>query len=168
MSRLPYLLVSLLVIAADQITKLLASERLAPLGSVRVIPGFLDLTYVRNPGGVFGLFKNLDSSIRDLLFTVVPVFAIALIATFAARVPSTHRLTQYSLSLILGGAVGNLVDRFTQGHVIDFLDFYWRDHHWPAFNVADSAICVGVGMLLLESFLATRRDEPEPAPPDTA
>jgi signal peptidase II len=103
------------------------------------------------------MFKNLDSSIRAPLFTVVPVIAVALIVLFAVKLPLNHRFAQSALALILGGAVGNLIDRFNLGYVIDFFDVYWRDHHWPAFNVADSAICIGVGMLMLETFFAPDR-----------
>ena len=121
---------------------------------------------MRKPGGVFGIFKNLDDGVRGLLFTVVPVTAITLIAVYAMRIPARRRLTQLSLSLIMGGALGNLIDRFLYGYVIDFLDFYWRGHHWPAFNVADSAICVGVAVLMLETVFVGER-EPD-APPAEA
>jgi signal peptidase II len=156
-SRLPYMIAALFVIALDQATKAVVAARLAHEGAVSVIPGLFDLTFVKNPGGVFGMFKNLDSSLRAPLFTVVPVIAIGLIVLFAARLPVSHRFAQTALSLILGGAVGNLIDRFSLGYVIDFFDVYWRGHHWPAFNVADSAICIGVGMLMLETFLAPDR-----------
>ena len=158
--RLPFIAAGLAVIGLDRITKSLVETRLAPLGSIPVLPGFFDLTYVRNPGGVFGLFKNLDSGIRGILFTVIPAAAILLIAIYAMRTPAHRGLTQSALALILGGAVGNLVDRFKYGHVIDFLDFYWRDYHWPAFNVADSAICVGVGLLIVETLFG--KEEPAP------
>ncbi len=152
--RLPYIVISLLVIALDRASKAAVLTWLAPRGSIPVISGLFDLTYVRNPGGVFGMFKGLDEGVRGALFTVVPVAAIVLIAAYARRIPPANRVAQLALSLILGGAVGNLVDRLRFGYVIDFLDFYWRDHHWPAFNVADSAICIGVGLLMLETVTA--------------
>ncbi len=160
-SRLPYIVTALFVVALDQAVKAVVAARLAPYGSVSLIPGLFDLTFVKNPGGVFGMFKNLDDSIRGPLFTVVPVIAVGLIILFAWKVPASHRLTQSALALILGGAIGNLIDRFNLGYVIDFFDVYWRGHHWPAFNVADSAICIGVGILMLETFLAPDRT---PAP----
>lgn len=143
------------VVALDRGTKAIVDTRMAVYESIIVIPGFFDLTYVRNPGGVFGLFRNLDTSVRGLLFTVVPVAAIVLIAVYALRLPANRLWTQSSLTLILGGALGNLYDRFRFGYVIDFLDFYWRSHHWPAFNVADSAICVGVAILIGETLLGS-------------
>lgn len=152
--RLPYILISLLVIALDRASKAAVLAWLAPRGSIPVISGLFDLTYVRNPGGVFGMFKDLDEGIRGALFTVVPLAAIILIAAYARRIPPAHRAALLALSLILGGAVGNLVDRLRFGYVIDFLDFFWRDHHWPAFNAADSAICIGVGLLMLETVTA--------------
>ena len=102
-----------------------------------------------------------------MLFTVVPVAAIVLIAVYAWRVPAAQTMTHVALALILGGAVGNLVDRLRLGYVVDFVDVHWRGWHWPAFNVADSAICIGVGLLLLESLRSpapaaepARRDAP--------
>ena len=150
--RLPYFFMATVVIALDRGTKAMVETSLSPWGSVSIIPGFFDLTYVRNPGGVFGIFKGLDAEWRGILFTVVPVAAILMIGAYAWKIPAGRRLTQGSLALILGGAVGNLIDRFRYGHVIDFLDFYWRDYHWPAFNVADSAICVGVAVLMFETL----------------
>ena len=141
------------VIALDRVTKSMVDTRMAIYESITVVPGLFDLTYVRNPGGVFGLFRNLDTGIRGLLFTVVPVTAILLIVVYALKLPAGRTLTQSSLTLILGGAVGNLYDRLRFGYVIDFLDFYWQNHHWPAFNIADSAICVGVAILIGETML---------------
>jgi len=158
--RLPYLGLALLALALDRGTKILVEAHLDRSRSVEVIPGFFDLTYVRNPGGVFGILRNLDEGIRSALFTIFPAIAIVFIAAYAAHLPASRKLAQASLALILGGAAGNLVDRLRYGQVIDFLDVYWRDYHWPAFNLADSAICIGVGMLILETVLA--REEPAP------
>ena len=166
-SRLPYVLAALSVIALDRITKIAVVRLVEPRGSIAVIPGFFDLTYVRNPGGVFGILKNLDNGVRGLLFTIVPVIAIALIIAYARRIPADHRLTQTALAAILGGAAGNLMDRFRFGYVIDFLDVYWRSYHWPAFNVADSAICIGVGLLMAETLLSPERASAAPAGPET-
>ena len=160
--RLPYLVISLLVIGVDFASKAAVLAWLAPRGSVPVISGLFDLTYVRNPGGVFGMFRDIDPGLRSALFTVVPVAAIVLIAAYARRIPPAHRAAQVALALILGGAAGNLVDRIRFGYVIDFLDVYWRDHHWPAFNVADSAICVGVGLLMLETVTAPHHRDHDP------
>ncbi len=167
--RLAYLAITLAVVASDRFTKILAESHLDPYRSVTVIPDLFDLTLVRNPGGVFGILKNLDPGFRSILFTLIPLVAILLIAWYAMRVAAEHIGTHVSLALILGGAIGNLIDRLKTGHVTDFLDFYWRGYHWPAFNLADSAICVGVGLLLVESLFsaddAVLHDETRPAEP---
>ena len=157
------LAVASFVVALDRVTKAMVEAWLDAYRSVTLIPGLLDLTYVQNPGGVFGVFKGLDPTWRSVLFTVVPVAAIVLISIYAWRVPATQTMTHVALALILGGAVGNLVDRMQLGYVIDFVDAHWRGWHWPAFNVADSAICIGVGLLLLESLRAPAPAAAEPA-----
>lgn len=156
-----YAIVALGVVILDHVTKWLAEARLDPYRSVVVIPGFFDLTLVRNPGGVFGLFRDLDPSVRSALFTLVPMLAVVLILVYAYKTPASHRLAQTALALILGGALGNLSDRLRFGHVIDFLDVYVGEYHWPAFNLADSAICVGVGLLVVESLFAQEREPSE-------
>ena len=157
--RLGHMMAALAVVAADRVTKELVQAHISAYQSIPIISGFFDLTYVKNPGGVFGILKGLDEGMRGILFTAVPAVAIVLIAIYSRSVPAAHRLTQNSLALILGGAIGNLIDRLWLGYVVDFLDFYWHGHHWPAFNVADSAICVGVGLLMVEAAFA-----PRPAP----
>lgn len=140
------------VIIADRLTKMAAVAWLDPVSPVSVIPGFFDLTLVRNPGGVFGLMRDLSEGVRSAIFTFVPAAVIVAIAAYAWRLPLSQRFTRAALALVLGGAAGNLIDRIRLGHVIDFLDVYWRDHHWPAFNIADSAICIGVGLMLFEGL----------------
>jgi len=167
--RLGYLAITLAVVGLDRVTKTLAESNLDPYRSVTVVPGLFDLTLVKNPGGVFGILKNLDPGFRSALFTMVPLVAILLIGWYAVKVAAAHTATHVSLALILGGAIGNLIDRLMAGHVTDFLDFYWRGYHWPAFNLADSAICIGVGLLLVESLFspgdAAPRDEARAAEP---
>ncbi len=156
---------SAFVIVADRLTKMAAVAWLDPLRPTPVVPGFFDLTLVRNPGGVFGLMRDLSEGIRSVVFTLVPAVVIAAIGLYAWRLPSQQRLTRTALALVLGGATGNLIDRISLGHVIDFLDVYWRDHHWPAFNIADSAICVGVALMLLEGlFVRSPGANGAPAP----
>lgn len=140
------------MIIADRLTKMAAAAWLDPVSPVPVIPGIFDLTLVRNPGGVFGLMRDLSEGVRSAIFTFVPAAVIVAIAVYAWRLPPSQRLTRAALALVLGGATGNLIDRIRLGHVIDFLDVYWRDHHWPAFNIADSAICIGVGLMLFEGL----------------
>ncbi len=115
-----------------------------------VLAGLLDITYVRNSGAAFGLFASVDSSVKAILLNSVAVLVFLVVSAYALR--SSHRSIrlQVGFALILGGAVGNLLDRVRFGYVVDFLDFSISGHHWPAFNVADSAICVGVGLLFLD------------------
>jgi signal peptidase II len=124
---------------------------------VPVIPGFFHLTYVRNPGAAFGLFAGQAASFRKPFFLVVTLVALGAILFAVRKLPDGRRWTLASLALVFGGAAGNLVDRLRWGEVVDFLDVFWRSHHWPAFNVADSAITVGIVMLLAEEFLPKRR-----------
>lgn len=162
-------LVGLCTLALDQASKAIAVNALAPSGQVTLIPGLFDLTFVTNTGGVFGMLRDLDGPLRGLLFSVVPLAAIALMIWYGLTLPPGRRWPRVALGLILGGAAGNLVDRLRLGHVIDFLDAYVGSHHWPAFNLADSGICIGVAMLLLESFLLrSRTDEPDPPAPASA
>jgi signal peptidase II len=147
---LPLTLIAGAVLLLDQATKALVLAHL-PLGaSVTVIPGGFDLTHVLNPGGAFGFLAELSPGLRGLLFTGVSALAAGLIVAVYRQTPADKRLTRCGLALVFGGAVGNLVDRLRFGAVVDFLDVYAGDLHWPAFNVADSAITVGVGLFALQ------------------
>jgi signal peptidase II len=141
---------ALAVLVLDQATKAVATARLEPRGSIAIVPGLFDLTYVRNQGAVFGLFRDLGSPWRSVLLTLVPAAAIAFVLGMARRTDDADRIGRAALALVLGGAVGNLIDRLRFGSVVDFLDFHVRGHHWPAFNAADSAICVGIALLILD------------------
>jgi signal peptidase II len=148
--RFTWAILSLAVLAADQATKAQV-RRLLPLhDSVTVIPGFVQLTHVTNRGALFGMLHDLADPWRSIIFTLVPLLAIVLILGFQSRTPAAARLAHGGLALILGGAVGNLADRLRLGHVTDFVDVFVGPHHWPAFNVADSSICVGVALLILD------------------
>jgi signal peptidase II len=137
-------LVSGSVLLLDLATKALVLAML-PLGqSVPVIPGFFDITHVHNPGGAFGFLAGMSAEFRALLFIAVSLLAAGLIVYFYWQTPPGQRLLAFGLALVFGGAVGNLVDRIRFGVVVDFLDVYVGDLHWPAFNVADSAITIGV------------------------
>jgi signal peptidase II len=132
------------VLILDLVTKALVLARL-PLGrSVPVIPGFFDITHVHNPGGAFGFLAGLSDEYRSLLFIAVSLLAAGLIVCFYWQTPPGQRLLAFGLALVFGGAVGNLVDRIRFGVVVDFIDVYVGDLHWPAFNIADSAITIGV------------------------
>jgi len=132
------------VLILDQATKALVLNHLPLGGSIPVIPGFFDLTHVHNPGGAFGFLSGMSAEFRGLLFVAVSLLAVGLILYFYWQTPVRQRFLAVGLSLIFGGAVGNLVDRIRFGIVVDFLDLYAGELHWPAFNVADSAITVGV------------------------
>lgn len=140
-------LVSGAVIVLDQLTKAWVLATLPLGGGFSVIPGLFDLTHVHNPGGAFGFLSGLGPETRTLLFLTVASLAIALVLVFYWQTPVRQRATALALALVLGGAVGNLIDRARFGIVVDFLDVYVGDLHWPAFNVADSAITVGVGLI---------------------
>jgi len=168
--RWPYFVIAGAVLALDQATKAMAHAQLRGASVVEVIPGFFNLTYSRNRGGLFGYFSTLTDPWRTILLTLLPLVAIGLITLFIVRAEQTHRATRVGLGLILGGAVGNLIDRVFRGEVIDFLDVYASSQgladwliktfgtaHWPTFNIADSAIVAGAGLLILDLF----RSEPE-------
>jgi signal peptidase II len=148
--RLSFLALAAGVLVLDQIGKAVMTAWLAPRGSVAIIPGLFSLTYVRNTGAVFGLFRSLSDPWRGVLLTLVPLLAIVLVIVMAVRTPPGRLRPLVALGMILGGALGNLVDRIRLGSVVDFLDVYVGSYHWPAFNLADSAICIGVGLLILD------------------
>jgi signal peptidase II len=147
-----------LVILFDQLTKLYIDRTFALYESVTVVPNFFEITYLRNRGAAFGILA--DSPLRVPFFIVASLAAVAVIFWYLRQVGRDQVVQQIALGLILGGAVGNLVDRVRLGEVIDFLYFHWYQYYWPAFNVADSAICVGVGLLLISMWLTERRTKP--------
>ena len=136
------------IIVFDQIAKAVILNNLPLYRSIAVIPGFFSLTHIHNPGGAFGFLASQSSSIRNLIFLLISSLAVCLIFYFYRHTPKTHPLLATGFALIFGGALGNLIDRVRFGKVVDFLDFYIGSYHWPAFNVADSAITVGVTIFL--------------------
>lgn len=141
------------VVALDQATKA-AIDRLLSLHESRtLIEGVLQLTYVRNRGAAFGLFSDSSLPHQSLVLSVLGLLALTAIALYAWKLPANSRLPRTGLALIMGGALGNLLDRARLGYVIDFVDAYWGPHHWPAFNAADSAISIGVCLLVLDILL---------------
>lgn len=143
-----YFLVVVVLMGLDQLTKALIVRSITLQGSREVIPGFFNLTHVRNRGAIFGFLSHSDSRILFIFLTLVSVAALGLVIYYFLKTPVSERLMKISLSLILAGALGNLIDRLFRGHVIDFLDFYVKDWHWPSFNVADSCITVGAFLLI--------------------
>jgi signal peptidase II len=148
------------VIAADQASKRWIDATLTRYQHIEVVPGFLNIVHVRNPGVAFGLLQNLPEAYRVALLITATLLALGLLAFLLAQSHPSQRLERWSLSLILGGAVGNLIDRVRLGEVVDFIDAHWMDaYHWPAFNVADACISTGITcMVLLElrRMLASR------------
>ncbi|RPJ75950.1 MAG: signal peptidase II [Desulfobacteraceae bacterium] len=137
-------LVAASVLVLDLVSKALVLAHL-PLGaSVSIIPGFFNLTHVHNPGGAFGFLAGISPQARAAVFIFASLAAVVLILWIFFQTPTDQRLLAFGLALVFGGAIGNLVDRVRFGVVVDFLDLYIGDLHWPAFNVADSAITVGV------------------------
>jgi signal peptidase II len=143
------LLPALMVIAVDQMTKLAVLRALPPYDAIPVIPGFLNLVHVRNPGIAFGLLSQLGEAWSGLILSVCTTAAVILLVAWFARLKDNDRRTAFGLSLVIGGAIGNLIDRVRLKEVVDFLDFYVGSFHWPAFNVADSAVTVGAVWLAL-------------------
>ena len=143
-----YFLVVVVLMGLDQLTKMLIYRSITVHGSREVIPGFFNLTHVRNRGAIFGFFSHSDSRILYIFLTLVSVAALGLVIYYFFKTPVSERLMKISLSMILAGALGNLIDRLFRGYVIDFLDFYVKGWHWPSFNVADSCITVGASLLI--------------------
>jgi signal peptidase II len=161
--RALYACVSISTLGLDQLTKELITANMAIYSTVTIVPGLFHLTLVTNRGGLFGLFHSMSDPFRSILFTVVPALAIAVILVFQYRTSLSDVVAQTGLALILGGALGNLTDRIRLGYVIDFLDVFVGEHHWPAFNLADSVICVGVSLLLID-LLRKGRQHPQIGP----
>ena len=150
MNRVHYLLLAAAIIILDIWTKALVLARIDLHETIPVIPHFFQLVHVRNTGAAFGLGANASSRIVPLLLNLGAIAVFCVVVVYALRSAVTDRLLQTGLHLILGGAIGNLLDRFRFGYVVDFLDVFVGLKHWPAFNVADSAICIGIALLFLD------------------
>ena len=138
------------VLVADQLTKLYIDRTMKLYQSIPVVDGLFSITYLRNKGAAFSFLS--DASWRLPFFILATLIAVIAIITAYCKLKDEQRFAAFSLSLILSGAIGNLIDRVRMGEVVDFLDVYWRSHHWPAFNVADSCICIAVGIFLIRSL----------------
>jgi signal peptidase II len=149
--------VSLAVLCLDQATKLYIDRSMALHSSITVVENFFHITYLRNKGAAFGFLAN--SSYRIPFFIFVSLVAACAILVALHKLRPDQKFAALSLSLVFSGAIGNLIDRVRLGEVIDFLDAHWYSHHWPAFNVADSAICVGVFLLAIDMFREEKRQK---------
>ena len=154
--RLEIALVLGLVIA-DQVTKAMVRNATELHESIEVIPGILALTRVHNTGAAFGMFNGMDFPGKTVVLTLVAGLALVGVAWYAWSVPVTDRLARLGVACILGGAVGNLIDRAAAGYVLDYVDFSWRGWHFWAFNVADAAITVGVVLMIFDLVGLGRR-----------
>ena len=150
-----FVILAIIVIALDQITKMYIHTEFTYGQSKTIIPEFFNLTYVRNQGAAFGIFRDSAETFRHIFFLAIPPIAVLIILGYLKATPSWDRIQIWALSGIAGGALGNYVDRIKYGYVIDFLDFHYKGmYHYPSFNIADSAIVVGVAIL----FFLTLRD----------
>ena len=152
----------LLIMISDQWTKIIVLNHFEYGESLPIIHGFFNLTYVRNTGAAFGFLANANESFRVPFFLIVPLIAMVVLGFLYRDLPKNARWRSLALGLVSGGAVGNLIDRVRLGYVVDFLDFHYQStYSFPAFNVADMAICVGVGILLLATL---NQKDPNDAP----
>ena len=138
------------VIAIDQLTKAMVRATLPLHTSVTFVPGFIDFTHVRNTGAAFGFLNAAEFPLKTVFIPAIALGAIVWVAVYAAGLGRHQFLARLGLAFILGGAAGNLLDRVIVGSVVDFVDVYWRTYHFWAFNVADSAITVGVAIMILD------------------
>ena len=133
-----------------------------------LVDGLLSLSHVRNRGAAFGLLSDWDLPYQSVLLSLLSIAALVAIALYFFRLPAAARLPRLALALVLGGAVGNLIDRVRLGYVVDFIHVYWRQHQWPDFNVADSAITIGVTLLVLDILRSPGQEPAAAGPPDAA
>ena len=138
-----------IILIFDQITKYIILDSMPLYQSIKVIPGLFSITHIHYPGGALGLFANQSPILRKVIFLFMSSLAVCFVLWFYHNTPKSHSWLAGGLALIFGGAIGNLIDRFRFGKVIDFLDFYLGTAHWPAFNIADSAISVGVTIFVI-------------------
>jgi signal peptidase II len=153
------------VVVLDQLTKALVRGRFTLHESIDVVPGWLSLTRVHNTGAAFGMLNDVDFPFKSVVVMLVALGALAGVAWYSASLPADNRIARLGIAAVLGGAVGNLIDRAAAGYVLDFVDAYWNDWHFWAFNVADAAITVGVTLMLVDvaaDLLGIRR-APNPA-----
>jgi signal peptidase II len=151
------------IVVADQATKWLVVSRLPLYEDFPVISGLLSLQYVRNSGAVFGFLSGAEIPGKPYLFALLSTLALAALAHYARTIPPDERLPRFALRLVIGGAIGNLIDRVRFGYVVDFVKMHWQGHVWPNYNIADSAISIGLVLLIIDS-LRPRHREPATEP----
>src|SRR3990172_6644851 len=153
-----FYLIAVVIILLDQATKRVIVGTLQLGQGLPIVPGFFDLVFVLNPGAAFSFLATLPDSVRNPFFITISVTAVILILVYRTRHLQQHELASLSLALVLGGAIGNLIDRLRYGMVVDFLLVHVYEYHWPAFNVADAPISVGVTLMVVEMVMEWRRE----------
>ena len=160
MTAIAAILIALVVVGVDRLTKLWITAALDRGEVIQVIPGLLSIVHVRNPGAAFGLLASAASPMREVALVAVSAAAVLGFAWMLNRMPRHAVAERTATAAVIGGALGNLYDRVMYGEVVDFVDVYVGTWHWPAFNVADSAITVGIAVLILQAF---RADDASPS-----
>ncbi len=149
-----------IIVSLDQLTKVLVLSRFKLGESIIVIENFFNLTFVKNYGAAFGFLSQSHPEFREIFFLAMPPIAMIVIGTLLKKAPADDKMQIYALSSILGGALGNYIDRLRFRYVVDFLDFHWfNQYSWPAFNIADSAIVIGVGVLMYQMYLESKKEK---------
>lgn len=156
-------LLVIVLVGLDQLTKVLVVKTMFLFQRVEVIPGFFNLTRIHNRGVIFGAFSNLNHPVGRIILATASLLALAVVFLFYLKTPITERMIKLSFSLILAGALGNLLDRLTRGYVVDFIDLHVGRHHWPYFNLADSFITVGGLLLIIFLFIPQRKKQCSPS-----
>ena len=162
-ARTMYLLIALFVVLLDRWTKYVVARRIPLYSHIQVIPGFFRLTHTENTGAAFSLFADSTAPWKTGLLIAFSVIALLVVSVLLWRNHHAHIATGIGLSLIMGGALGNLWDRLARGRVVDFLLFYVKRYQWPVFNLADSAIVIGAGLLVLEILFAKSHNQESPS-----
>jgi signal peptidase II len=151
--RKRYYLVALLILGLDHLSKWIARAKLTPDLPVEIIPGYLRLSYWENSGVAFGFFNEVASSWKPYILAAMAIVAVIVIVIYGRRMPAGRKLLQLSLAIMIGGILGNFVDRIIRGYVVDFIDFHIHDSfYWPTFNIADSAITIGIALILIDTI----------------
>ncbi len=140
----------IVIVVFDQVTKAMIRAKLPLYASTTIVPGFMDFTHVPNTGAAFGLLDRVDFPFKTAFIAMIATAAMVSVGFYAASLARHQLIARIGLALIIGGAAGNLIDRVIAGSVVDFVDVYWRSYHFWAFNVADSAISVGVAVMILD------------------
>ena len=149
-TKLPYFIIAIVVLIADQVTKAWATAKLQAVDTMEIIPNFFRFTYARNRGVAFSLFADSPFETKWILAGISTAAAIG-VGVYLFRSAANEKRLNYALSFLLAGIVGNLIDRVQLGEVVDFIDFHWYEKYtWPTFNIADAAICIGAALLALE------------------